>query len=152
MTEPEPTPVATPSRRFPRWGVTAGVLGLAVVVLGALFLQADRERRDQRRRVAELTSANEELRRQQEALTARLGDAERDLTAERTRFTAVEPCLRQVADPQPLTPLGDEEVDRILREATRKLPRNPSGPFVTSIEVPAKDLLPACRDVEKQLR
>ncbi|MFD0969009.1 hypothetical protein [Plantactinospora endophytica] len=141
-------------RRTRRWPLVAAVVLLAgaAALLGGLYLEADRDRQDQRRRVAELTSREAELVRQEADSRHRAAEAQRQFDAERARFTAVEPCLRQVTSPAPIELLPEADRDRILDEAMRNPPSR-SGRTVRLDELTLpRAIFPACEDVARQLK
>ncbi|MGW0433140.1 hypothetical protein ACWDV4_11440 [Micromonospora sp. NPDC003197] len=155
-----PAPVATTVVRREgsrRRGLTRGLaaaLALAIVVLGGFLLRADGERRDQQRRAADLAVRNTAQEQQSAALRTQLAARDQQLADERARFTAVEPCLRELVAPPLAEPLTEAEKRRILEEAMRQLPPGSrTGPIeIGGTGRSLKELLPACKNVEENLR
>jgi hypothetical protein len=151
MTEP----LVVPERSRPwRWWA-AGVLAVAALALGGLYADAEISRRDERRRVADLTVQRAALEAQATALRARTVELEQQLAVEQARFAAVEPCLRQVVTPPPAKPLTQKELDQLLKDLILSSPRS-DGIRIGAIEspktVPLTEMLPGCKDVGRQLR
>jgi pyrimidine deaminase RibD-like protein len=146
-----------PTRTGRRRAVAAvvGILAVAAVVLAGLYVSAEGDLRDQRRRAAELAARNAAADEQLADLRAQLAAKEQQLTAEQARFTAVEPCLRQLISPPPAKPLTDAERRRIA-EAIKKVPPGAPGSLIELVPIGGTldltALLPACKDIEQKLR
>jgi hypothetical protein len=127
-------------------------LAAVTVLLGGLYVDAAGDRRDERRRVTELTAQQAESARQATTSQARVVELEKQLAAERARFTAVEPCLRQVVSPAPVEVISKAEYDRLIADAMRNLPTRPGKTVRLGELTLSGAALPACRDVGKHLR
>ncbi|WP_173078027.1 hypothetical protein [Phytohabitans rumicis] len=132
--------------RRPQWWValTVGVLAAAAAVLVGLYVDAAGDRDHERSRATDLAAREAALREETAALRTEATEARERADAANARFTAVEPCLRQVAAMPSARPLTPAELRDLLRDL-------PPGEY--KFIVPGGSVgLTACKDIAKHLK